>query len=102
MIFGGLLTGGILIVLGLAVKKCPDLLAGYNTLSKEKKAEINIDKLTTITKITLVTTGGCVIFISLLLNAFEIKESTQLYIIYDLVLFSIIYLMIQSNGLKTK
>ena len=102
MIFGGLLTGRILIVLGLAVKKCPDLLAGYNTLSKEKKVEINIDKLTTITKITLVTTGGCVMFISLLLNAFEIKESIRLYTIYDLVLFNIIYIMIQSNRLKTK
>lgn len=102
MIFGGLLTGGILIVLGLAVKKCPDLLVEYNTLSKEKKAEINIDKLTTITKITLVTTGGCVIFISLLLNTFEIKESTKLYIICALVLFTIIYMTIQTNRLKTK
>ena len=37
MIFGGLLTGEILIVLGLSVKKCPDLIAGYNTISKEKK-----------------------------------------------------------------
>jgi len=100
MMFGGLLTGGILIVLGLAVKKCPDLLAGYNTLSKEKKVEIIINR--TITKITLVTTGGCVIFISLLLNAFEIKESTKLYIICALVLFSIIYITIQTNRLKTK
>ena len=42
MIFGGLLTGDILIVLGLAVKKCPDLLAGYNTLSKEKKKKLTL------------------------------------------------------------
>ena len=50
MMFGGLLTGGILIVLGLAVKKCPDLLAGYNTLSNEKKEQIDIEKLTSIAK----------------------------------------------------
>ena len=98
----GLLTGVILIVSGLSVKKNPGLLAGYNSLSKEKKEEIDIEKLTTITKITLVTTGVCVILISVLLNAFEIKESTQLYIICALVLFSIIYITIQSNGLKTK
>ena len=102
MIFGGLLTGGILIVLGLAVKKCPDLLAGYNTLSKEKKEEIDINKLTTITKNNLVTTGVCVILINVLLNAFEIKESTQLYTICALVLFGVIYITVQSNRLKTK
>ena len=40
MIFGGLLTAVILIVVGLFVKKNPDLLAGYNTLSKEKKKKL--------------------------------------------------------------
>ena len=57
MVFGGLLAGLILIVVGFSVKKNPNLLAGYNTLSKEKKEEIYINKLTTITKNTLVTTG---------------------------------------------
>tara|TARA_B110000967_G_scaffold34507_1_gene33269 strand:- start:499 stop:657 length:159 start_codon:yes stop_codon:yes gene_type:complete len=50
MIFGGLLTGLILIAVRLAVKKDPDLLAGYNTLSKEKKEQIDIEKLTSIAK----------------------------------------------------
>lgn len=50
MIFGGLLTAVILIVVGLFVKKNPDLLAGYNTLSNEKKEQIDIEKLTSIAK----------------------------------------------------
>tara|TARA_B110000971_G_scaffold89302_1_gene91821 strand:+ start:72 stop:380 length:309 start_codon:yes stop_codon:yes gene_type:complete len=102
MVFGGLLAGLILIVVGFSVKKNPSLLAGYNTLSKEKKEEIDINKLTTITKNTLVTTGVCVILINMLLNAFEIKESTQLYTICALVLFGVIYITVQSNRLKTK
>ena len=65
----------------LSVKKNPDLLAGYNTLSIEKKEEIDIEKLTSIAKNTLVITGLCVILVSVLMPAFEIKESTQLYTI---------------------
>ena len=57
MIFGGLLTAVILIVVGLSVKKNPDLLAGYHTLSIEKKEEIDIEKLKSIAKNTLVIRG---------------------------------------------
>ena len=102
MIFGGLLTAVILIVVGLFVKKNPDLLAGYHTLSIEKKEEIDIEKLTSIAKNTLAITGLCVILVSVLLPAFKIKESTQLYTICGLVIFGVIYISVKSIRLKTK
>ena len=86
----------------LSVKKNPDLLAGYNTLSIEKKEEIDIEKLTSIAKNTLAITGLCVILVSVLMPAFKIKESTQLYTICGLVIFGVIYISVKSIRLKTK
>tara|TARA_B110000114_G_scaffold22577_1_gene21641 strand:- start:481 stop:744 length:264 start_codon:yes stop_codon:yes gene_type:complete len=86
----------------LSVKKNPDLLAGYNTLSIEKKEEIDIEKLTSIAKNTLAITGLCVILVSVLLPAFKIKESTQLCTICALGSFGVIYITVKSNQLKTK
>ena len=42
MVFGGLLAGLILIVVGFSVKKNPGLLTGYNSLSKEKKKKLTL------------------------------------------------------------
>ena len=59
MVFGYLMIVGILIVIGLAVNKNPDLLAVSKTLSKEKNSDL--EKLTTTAKNTLVITGLCIL-----------------------------------------
>jgi hypothetical protein len=59
MVFGYLMIVGILIVIGLAVNKNPDLLALSKTLSKEKNSDL--EKLTTTAKNTLVITGLCIL-----------------------------------------
>ena len=53
------MTVGILIVIGFAVNKNPDLLAVSKTLSKEKNSVL--EKLTTTAKNTLVITGLCIL-----------------------------------------
>ena len=91
---------GILIVIGFAVNKNPELLSGSKTLSKEKNSDL--EKLTTTAKNSLFITGVCVILVSVLLTAFKIKEPTQLYTICAVVLFCVIYITVKSNQLKTK
>ncbi|MFB1026576.1 MAG: hypothetical protein QMC27_01210 [Flavobacteriaceae bacterium] len=59
MVFGYLMIVGILILIGLAVNKNPDLLALSKTLSKEKNSDL--EKLTTTAKNTLVITGLCIL-----------------------------------------
>ena len=59
MVFGYLMIVGILIVIGVAVNKNPDLLALSKTLSKEKNSDL--EKLTTTAKNTLVITGLCIL-----------------------------------------
>ena len=52
------MTVGILIVIGFAVNKNPDLLAVFKTLSKKNSV---LEKLTTTAKNTLVITGLCIL-----------------------------------------
>ena len=57
MIYGSLITAVILILTGIVVKNNPDLIAGYNTLSKKEKEKIDTDKLTQMSRKYLVLTG---------------------------------------------
>ena len=66
MVFGYLMIVGILIVIGVAVNKNPDLLAVSKTLSKEKNSDL--EKLTTTAKNTLVITGLCILLSNVLVT----------------------------------
>ena len=66
MVFGYLMIVGILIVIGVAVNKNPDLLALSKTLSKEKNSDL--EKLTTTAKNTLVITGLCILLSNVLVT----------------------------------
>ena len=45
MLQGFIFTGLLLVFIGLMVKKHPSLLAGYNTMSVEKKRKLTSKKL---------------------------------------------------------
>ena len=102
MIYGNLITGIILILTGLIVRNNPDLIAGYNTLSKEKKAKIDTDKLSHITQKYMVLTGLSVISIGTVLFFFKIDKKTHSYVLMSLVGIGITMLIVQSNRLKSK
>lgn len=50
-------VGGFFILLGLAAKKYPDLIAGYNTMSPQKKKEVDVEKLSLLIRNMLFTVG---------------------------------------------
>jgi len=45
MIIGQVLLSSILIITGYFVSKYPNLIAGYNTMSKKEKQKVNIKNL---------------------------------------------------------
>ena len=100
MIYGSLITGVILILTGIIVKNNPDLIAGYNTLSKEEKEKIDTDKLTQMSRKYLVLTGLSVLIAEGILSLLTIDEKTHLYVVCRIVLFGVAVLIIQSNRLK--
>jgi len=52
-----IIAGAFLIVLGFLVKKYPDLIAGYNTMSAEQKEKVDIDGLSTMMRNSLIVIG---------------------------------------------
>ncbi|MDB9954313.1 DUF3784 domain-containing protein [Flavobacteriaceae bacterium] len=102
MMYGSLITAMILILTGLIVKNNPDLMAGYNTLSKEEKENIDTDKLTQIARRYLVLTGLSVLIVGGILSLLNVPEKTHLYVVCGIVVFGIMILIIQSNRLKPK
>ena len=102
MMYGSLITAMILIFTGLIVKNNPDLMAGYNTLLKEEKENIDTDKLTQIARRYLVLTGLSVLIVGGILSLLNVPEKTHLYVVCGIVVFGIMILIIQSNRLKPK
>jgi len=102
MMYGSLITAVILILTGIIVKNNPDLIAGYNTLTKEEKEKIDTDKLTRIARKYLVLTGLSVLIVGGVLTLFNVHEKTHLYVVCGIVIVGVVVLIIQSNRLKPK
>jgi hypothetical protein len=97
MLLGFIFTGFILIVVGLLVKNYPNLLAGYNTMSEEKKKEIDIEKVSTIARNVFVLMGASVIDASIIMYLFEVSKKIQVNIISVIIVLGVVILIIWSN-----
>jgi Domain of unknown function (DUF3784) len=69
-----LITGAGLVLAGLLVKKFPDLIAGYNTMSAKEKAKVDIDGLSSMMRIRLVIMGVLVALISPLMTLLNLQQ----------------------------
>jgi len=56
-----LIVGLFMIGIGFLVKSTPDLIAGYNTMPKDKKKNVNIEGLSTFMRNGLITIGLSII-----------------------------------------
>lgn len=87
------ITGGILILCGLLVKRFPNLIAGYNTMPKEEKAKVDIDGLSSMMRNMLIGLGIFVIlwqWISMSLTLDVWADWLQIGIIAAVVIFMLI------------
>ncbi len=94
-----LLTALIFIVLGIVIKygKFYDLIAGYNTLSKEEKATYNIEKIAALFR-NVMFFMAAIILIGYAVSKWLENEQIALYTICIATLLGIPYLLIKSNS----
>lgn len=102
MFFPELITGSILILCGFLVKKFPELIAGYNSLSEQQKKRVDIDGLSTLMKKNFIILGVFVITIGFILSRLGIKEMYILMITSGLIIIDLIYLVLQSGKFYNK
>lgn len=98
-----LLTAGVFILIGVLIKnfKLYNLIAGYNTMSAEKKATYDIDKIATLFRnvffaIAFIIIAGYVI--SKITKNITIENVS----FYTALLVGIPYLLIKSNSKSYK
>jgi len=102
MLLAEILTGIILIISGLLVRKNPHLIAGYNTMSKKEKDSIDIAKLSLMMHNFLICIGSIVVITGVILNLFGIEQSLQLLSTSGIVVIGLILMIFKGQRFKTK
>jgi hypothetical protein len=94
-----LIMGIFFILLGFAIKhfKFYFLIAGYNTMNKEEKAKVNIEKVATLMRNVLVFLGLTMVILGFASSLME-NPGIVSYIYIPIVLGSVIYLLVKSNS----
>lgn len=77
MNFEGIIVGLVFIILGFLVKAFPNLLAGYNTMTKEQKVNVDVQGLTSWARKCLVGIGVVLIVAGIVLPIFNRGEFDQ-------------------------
>lgn len=97
MLQGFIFTGLLLVFIGLMVKKHPNILAGYNTMSGEMKKKIDIEKFSTTARNILVLTGAATIDASVIMYFLKVAEMLQVKVIVATIVFGLVVLIICAN-----
>jgi len=93
-------TIGVFIVLiGLLVKKFPDLIAGYNTMSSREKKTVDIDGLSSMMRTSLVVLGSIIALIYPIMTLFVLKQNVVEAMI-TIVLFGLFFILISALRFK--
>ncbi len=86
--------GLFLIIIGFLVSRYPNLIAGYNSLSKEEKEKVDIDRLSNRMKITFIIMGILVATTSPILYYLELGEY-EIHAIITIILMGTFSLFIR-------
>jgi uncharacterized membrane protein len=96
-----LFIGSLIIIIGLLIKRFPNMLAGYNTMTKEEKRKIDINGITTIIRTCLILVGLIIIIGSLMSILFNIKK-VSIYLIPVVIIVSFPYILLRVQNHKDK
>jgi hypothetical protein len=91
----------IFIVLGIGIKyaKMYYLIAGYNTMSKEQQARVDIEGIASLFLKIMVIMGTILILASLVIDYYKVPE-IETYVIDITVPAGVLWLIIRSNSKK--
>ena len=100
MLFAESLTGIILIICGILVKKYPNLIAGYNTLSEAEKKKIDINHLSNFMHNCLIIIGAVSIIVTIVLYFIGVKNAYRFMVTIGIVVIGLIYMLVQGTSKK--
>lgn len=98
MIYTFTVIGLLFIGIGFLVKQFPHLIAGYNTMSEERKKKVNIDGLSSWMKKGFIIIGLLIIILGL--ASITLGYNSKIYHSIVLVLLPIVGVIIMAIGAK--
>jgi hypothetical protein len=87
------LTGILFIGVGFLVKAFPNILAGYNTMSKKEKANVDIENLSSFARNSLVGVGIALIFAELVMHFLSVTDWAD-YVNFPIIIGGVIFMLI--------
>ena len=69
-----LIIGAFIVLIGFAVNKYPNLIAGYNTMSSREKSKVDVEGLSTMMRNSLIVLGVLVALSYPLMTLFVLKQ----------------------------
>lgn len=96
MELSALLTGFFFIVIGYIVKAYPNSIAGYNTMSKERKEYVDIDGLSSFMKRGFISTGIILVVGFYLFHWAGIEWMANAFYVFS-ILAGTIYIVIRAK-----
>jgi hypothetical protein len=97
MLITNIITGIVFIGVGFLVKLCPNLIAGYNTMSKEKKKNVDIKGLSTLMKRALILIGLIYILLPIIFHLIDLDEFISFCILFSLLILWAVVLLIKAQ-----
>jgi len=97
-----LIIGILIIIAGLLVKPYPNLIAGYNNLTKKEKEKVEIKKLSTMLRNTLICLGILVIIIGIVTKSFNVKEHYSILISSTVIVITVLFIALKGNNYVRK
>lgn len=89
------------IALGFLVKKYPNLIAGYNTMSEEQKKKVDIDGLSSLMRYSLISMGVLISLSNPFLDLLGLQEHGS-SMFMGIVLIGTLYMVINAQTFKGK
>lgn len=98
-----ILVAIIFIALGIAIKygKMYFLIAGYNTMPKEKQQQYNIDSIASVFRNAMFGMA-LVLILGHLLSKIITYENLEMFVLFGALMIGLPYLLIVSNSSKYK
>jgi hypothetical protein len=92
----GILTGLFFFFIGYLVKAYPNTIAGYNTMSKERKSYVDIEGLSSFMKRAFIWMGFILIMGSIICQLFGWEWMAQAVYV-GTILFGVIYIVVRAQ-----
>ncbi|NGX82955.1 DUF3784 domain-containing protein [Aequorivita sp. KMM 9714] len=94
-----IIIGVFLIVLGIVVKhfKLYFLIAGYNTMTKAEKEEVNIEKVASLLRFVFGIIGLAFIILGMVVSKLENPEIAN-YVFFTVIIGTVVFFIVKSNS----